>query len=132
MRLVFGVHNHQPVGNFDHVIAEVFALAYEPFLQRLEAHPHVRLCMHHTGPLWEWIARHRPEYLSRVAVLVKAGRVEILGGAFYESILPIIPEADRRGQIELMSETVRERFGSRHIRFPQVPAVEGRSSTACA
>ncbi len=111
MRLVFGVHNHQPVGNFDHVIAEVFTLAYQPFLEQLEAHRHVRLCMHHTGPLWEWIGRHRPEYLSRLAALVQADRVEILGGAFYESILPVIPEADRQGQIELMSETVRERFG---------------------
>jgi hypothetical protein len=111
LRLIFGVHNHQPVGNFDHVIAEVFALAYQPFLERLEANRHVRLCMHHTGPLWEWLARHRPEYLSRLAALVQAGRVEILGGAFYESILPMIPEADRRGQIQLMSEAVRERFG---------------------
>jgi alpha-amylase/alpha-mannosidase (GH57 family) len=113
LKLVFGIHNHQPVGNFDHVIAEVYRRSYEPFLARLEAHPNIRLCMHHTGPLWEWLEANQPRYLDRIAALVKAGRVEILGGAFYEPILPMIPAVDRLGQIQLMTEKVQERFGTR-------------------
>jgi hypothetical protein len=31
----FGVHIHQPVGNFDHVIDEHVREAYAPFLERL-------------------------------------------------------------------------------------------------
>ena len=112
MKLILGVHNHQPVGNFDHVIADVYAKAYLPFIDRLERHPQIRLCMHHSGPLWEWIEANRPEYLERLAELVRAGRLEILGGAFYEPILTAIPEADRLGQIRMMTEAVRERFGA--------------------
>ncbi len=112
MKLVLGIHNHQPIGNFDHVFADVFQKSYLPFLEVLEAHPAIRLCLHHSGPLWEWLERNRPEYMDRLAALVAGGRVEILGGAFYEPILPAIPEADRLGQIEMMSRAVRERFGT--------------------
>src|SRR5690606_38512572 len=39
--------------------------------------------------------------------------VELLGGAFYEPILPVIPEEDRVGQILLMSNWLERRFGVR-------------------
>ena len=47
----------------------------------------------------EWLDAHHPEYLDRLARLVAAGRIEIIGGAFYEPILAMIPRRDRIGQI---------------------------------
>ena len=44
----------------------------------------------------EWLDARHPEYLDRLAGLVAAGRIEIIGGAFYEPILTMIPAARPR------------------------------------
>ena len=93
------VHNHQPVGNFGWVIEEVFEKAYEPLIGALERHPGVRLALHYTGPLLEWMAAERPESIARLRALVARDQVEILGGGLYEPILVALPEHDRRGQL---------------------------------
>jgi len=113
IQFVFGLHNHQPVGNFGHVFAEAYDKAYHPFLELLEFYPAFRVCLHHTGPLLLWLADNRPQYLERLGALVDRGQVELLGGGFYEPILPIIPEADRIGQIEAMSTWLDMVFGIR-------------------
>jgi len=111
MKLVFGVHDHQPVGNFGWVIEQIYDQSYAPFLDVAERHSDLRFCLHVTGPLFEWLDAQRPAWLDRVRALVAAGRVEILGGGFYEPILAAIPEPDRIGQILLMADRMRERLG---------------------
>ncbi len=113
IQFVFALHDHQPVGNFDHVFAHAYDVAYLPFLELLESFPAFRVCLHHTGPLLQWIAKNRRTYLERLGVLVQRGQVELLGGAFYEPILPVIPEADRIGQIVAMSDWIEAVFGRR-------------------
>jgi alpha-amylase len=54
---------------------------------------------------------HHPEYLERVQTLVDRGQLELLSGGFYEPILPVIPEADRIGQIRKQSDWLATRFG---------------------
>jgi 4-alpha-glucanotransferase len=102
--LVLVVHDHQPVGNFDGVFASAYADAYEPFLGFLERRPRLRIALHTSGPLLQWIALHRREYLARLRSLVERGQVELWGGGFFEPILPAIPEIDRRGQIRAMAD----------------------------
>ena len=58
--LALAIHNHQPVGNFGWVFAEVYDRAYLPMLEALERHPGVRLSLHYTGPLLEWLEAERP------------------------------------------------------------------------
>ncbi len=110
MRLLLGIHNHQPVGNFTHVMEQAYQDAYLPFLEALERHPRIRLSMHHSGPLLEFLEIHHPDYLSRIGRLIAEGRVEAVGGAFQEPILPAIPEADRRDQIIRMRQWLREKW----------------------
>jgi len=43
IHLALAIHNHQPVGNFDHVFEQVYHEAYEPFVALLERHPGVRM-----------------------------------------------------------------------------------------
>ena len=78
--LALAIHNHQPVGNFGWVIAEVYGQAYLPMLEALERHPSVRLALHYSGPLLEWLRVERPEFIDRLAALVARDQVEILGG----------------------------------------------------
>ncbi len=111
INFLFGIHDHQPVGNFEWVFEESYQKCYKPFLDVLEKHPKVRCAMHHTGPLLEWIEQNRPKYLDRLRKLVESKQIELLGGAFYEPILPIIPEKDAIGQIQYMSQYLKEKFG---------------------
>ncbi len=112
-RLVIGIHNHQPVGNFDHVFAWAYDRSYEPILATLEAYPKVRVAFHHSGPLLEWIEANRPEYLDRLGEMVERGQVELMGGGFYEPILVVLSERDRQRQLERMNRFLEQRFGRR-------------------
>jgi alpha-amylase len=110
--LALVLHNHQPVGNFGWVIAEAYERSYEPLLAALERHPRIRLGLHYTGPLLDWITAERPSFLERLAALVAANRVEILGGGYYEPVLASLPERDRLVQLRTMADVV-ERIGGR-------------------
>lgn len=111
--LVLIVHDHQPVGNFDHVFRQAHDDAYGPFLEFLEHHPELRLALHTSGPLLQWLALHQSDYLTRLRALVERGQVELWGGAFFEPILPAIPELDRRGQIRAMADWLELELGRR-------------------
>ncbi len=112
VKLVLAIHNHQPVGNFDSVLEEAYRLSYAPFFDVLERHPGVRVAAHFSGILYDWLEKTHPDYLDRLAALVKAGRLEILSGGYYEPILALLPEEDRRGQVNMMRDYVRKRFGA--------------------
>ncbi|MBI5638084.1 MAG: DUF1926 domain-containing protein [Nitrospinae bacterium] len=111
--LMIGLHNHQPVGNFDHVFSESYDQCYLPTLETLERYPHLKISLHHSGPLIEWIERHKPEYIKWMRGMVKRGQVEILSGGFYEPILSSLPERDAVGQLEMMNRWVEKNFGVR-------------------
>ena len=111
--LALALHNHQPVGNFGWVLAEVFDQAYLPMIEALERHPGVRLSLHYTGPLLDWLVAERPEAIARLRALVDRGQVEILGGGFYEPVLASLPERDRIGQLLRMGDELEGLFGRR-------------------
>jgi alpha-amylase len=113
LQLIIVIHNHQPVGNFDHVVEEAYERSYRPFLEVLERRPELRIGLHNSGCLWEWLEHHHPDYGDRVGRLVERGQVELLGGGFYEPILPLLPARDRRGQLERMGRFLEGRFGVR-------------------
>jgi alpha-amylase len=109
----FGVHNHQPIGNFEGVLREATARAYRPFLERLRARPEVRLTVHCTGSLLAWLREHEGATFDLLAAVVATGRVELLTGGFYEPILAVLPDPDKRGQIERLSAFLKAEFGVR-------------------
>jgi alpha-amylase len=111
LALVF--HNHQPVGNFGWVIAEVFEQAYRPLVELLSRHPSVRCALHYSGPLLEWIDRERPGFVDLLRALVERGQVELLGGGWFEPILVALPERDRAAQLGRMADELAVRFGRR-------------------
>jgi 4-alpha-glucanotransferase len=112
IRLVLALHNHQPVGNFDHVFQQAYDDSYRPFLDVFERYESLKMSLHVSGSLMEWLDVHRPEYVDRLASLVDQGRVEILGGAFFEPILSLIPARDRVGQIRSYTRWLQNRLGA--------------------
>ena len=106
------LHNHQPVGNFDFVFENAYRDSYQPFLDVFEPFESLRLSLHTSGPLLEWLDEHHPDYLDRIARLVAAGRIEILGGPYYEPILTMLTPHDRRGQMTRYRRRLADRFGA--------------------
>jgi alpha-amylase len=111
--LIIGVHCHQPLGNFDSVFREAYENAYLPFIQSIEKRPKIRVCLHYSGCLLDWLCKERPEFIERIKVLVMSGRVEIMSGGYYEPILPLIPDRDKLGQIRMMNDLIQSKFGIR-------------------
>jgi len=130
-QLVLLVHAHQPVGNFDSVFEHAYTQAYLPFLETLARHPSIRVGLHYSGPLLEWIERVHPEYFDRLRVLVKRGQTEMVGGGFYEPILVAIPLQDRQEQITRLADYIEKHFETRprgawlaeRVWEPQLPPV---------
>jgi len=112
IRLVLTLHNHQPVGNFDGVFEQAYQESYRPFLDVLDDYPSLPISLHVSGSLMEWLDANHPEYVDRLASLVAAGRIEIVGGAYYEAILPMIPPRDRVGQITRYTQWLQQRLGA--------------------
>src|SRR6266852_4662884 len=105
------LHNHQPVGNFPWVFQQVYQEAYLPRIEGLEKHPGVRLSLHYTGSLLDWIEEAQPEFLERIAALVRRNQVELISGGYYEPILPSIPDRDKIAQIRRLNERLFRDFG---------------------
>ena len=107
------LHNHQPVGNFPWVFQQVYEEAYLPMIEALERHPEVRLSLHYTGSLLDWMEEAQPAFLLRLALLVKRQQVEIVSGGYYEPILSSIPDTDKVAQIRRLTERIQRVFGTR-------------------
>jgi alpha-amylase len=140
IHLALAIHNHQPVGNFDHVFEQAYREAYQPFVELLERHPGVRMAFHYTGPVFEWLLVHEPTLMERVRAMAQRGQLEIIGGAYYEAILVSIPDADKHAQLRKLSERVAEYFGQRptgmwlaeRVWEPYLPLPIGRAGLSWA
>jgi alpha-amylase len=113
VNFAFGIHNHQPLDNFDSVIEDAFQTAYQPFLNVLREFDKVRVNLHISGPLLEWLQAHHPAYIDDLKDLVGTHRAEILTSGLYEPVLTLLPEEDRLGQINAYSERLHRLFGMR-------------------
>ncbi len=111
LKLLLGVHNHQPVGNFEHVMEHAFQQAYRPFVEVLDEFPSFKITYHFTGPLLLFLEAQHPEFLKTLAHQVRRRQAEIVVSGFYEPVLVSIPEADRLGQIQRARRYVKRRFG---------------------
>src|SRR5215210_4035666 len=111
IRFVFGLHLHQPVGNFDHVFEQHVADVYRPILERLSGRGFLPVVLHLSGPLLEWLEAHNTAYLDFLGRLVSDGKVELLLAGFYEPVLATLPRTDRVEQIQWMREAIQRRFG---------------------
>lgn len=113
IRFVLALHNHQPIGNFTGVMEQAYQESYRPFLDVFERYPTLKIALHTSGSLMEWLASAHPEYLDRLSELVAAGKIEIIGGAFYEPILAMIPRRDRIGQIRAYTAWLERRLDAK-------------------
>lgn len=113
VKLIFGTYNSQPAGSDDYQFEKAYQEAYKPFLTVLYNFPKTRVVLFYSGILLEWFEKNHPEFIMLLNEMVKRRQVELLGSGFYDPILPMIPTADRIGQIELLTTYIRKSFGKR-------------------
>ncbi len=94
------------------MIEDAYQKSYGPFVRALLDHPRFRLSLHFSGILLEWLEKHHPEYFQQLRELVDRGQIELVGGGYYEPILPAIPDPDKIAQVRKLADYLREHFGS--------------------
>ncbi len=111
--LLFGVHAHQPVGNFSSVLTDAHVRCYRPFLQTLYRYPDFRFAVHFSGWLLDYLMQHFPDDMALLHEMVARQQVELFGAGDTEPVLAVIPNRDRIGQIEAFSDKLATKLGQR-------------------
>jgi alpha-amylase/alpha-mannosidase (GH57 family) len=135
IKFAIGIHNHQPIGNFDFVFEDAYQKAYLPFLEVLAKHPRIKIALHYSGYLFEWLLNRDLQFGVRLKNLVASGQVEMMSGGYYEPILVNIPDEDKFGQIEKLNKFVKQHTGydpvglwlAERIWEPQLPKMLAQS-----
>ncbi len=108
--LLFGIHMHQPVDNFEWVIELAITSCYEPFFEVMSRYPSFRFSVHCSGWLMEQIEKLRPLLYEKIVALAKSGAIEFFSAGYYEPILSVIPSQDRVGQIQHLNTSIKKNF----------------------
>jgi 4-alpha-glucanotransferase len=111
--LLFGVHAHQPAGNFEHVIDDAHARCYKPFIETVHGYPDFKLSVHFSGWLLDYLIKRYPADMAKLREMVERGQVEMFGGGDTEPVLASIPERDRRSQLTALSDRLESTLGQR-------------------
>ena len=99
--LVLCIANTQPPGATGADVRRACDRAYFPLLDLLDEYATIRVSMHWSGQLLEWMEMHAPDRLEQLLKLARSGRIEILGGLHGGALLPSLPERDAVGQMQL-------------------------------
>ena len=111
--LLFGVHAHQPVGNFPEVMEDAHQRCYKPFLETVHRYPDFKFALHSSGWLLEWLFNNHPEDMNLLREMSARGQVEFFGAGDMEPVLAVIPTRDRMSQLAAMADRLEQYFGQR-------------------
>jgi alpha-amylase len=103
-------HFHQPVDNFPWVFEDVYKKSYEPLIDRIFLFPDVKITLHFSGNLLEWLLNKKPEFIDKLRSMARRGQIEIIGGGYYEPIFAIIPYRDKIAQMKKLSNLIKNEF----------------------
>lgn len=105
-------HIYQPPAWDEAIIRRACTEAYEPLVAILQAHPNVKITLNVTGALIDQlVALGLGSVLQNIRRLAERGQIELVGSAKYHPILPLLPMAEARRQIELQQAACRQVFG---------------------
>lgn len=95
-------HFYQPPTQIPLVLEKICNESYRPLLRVLNQNPHARATLNINGVLLEMLRDygHR-DILRSLRVLADKGEVEFTGSGKYHPILPLLPQEERKRQIEL-------------------------------
>ncbi|MCL6646624.1 MAG: hypothetical protein K6U88_16990 [Dehalococcoidia bacterium] len=106
------LHFYQPPTQTHDVLVKVAEESYRPLIAVLRAHANARVAVNLQGVLADLLLEHGlGDVVAGLRELAEAGLVEFVGSGKYHPILPLIPEAERKRQIQENARTNRAALG---------------------
>ena len=94
------IHFHQPVGQFGFVYEKAYEKSYFPLISYLFHFPKIKVNLHFSGPVLEWLDANKPEIFTDYLIpMIERKQAEIVTGGYYEPILASIADEDKINQI---------------------------------
>lgn len=109
--LILGSHAHFSPSMGEEDFEDLYRTKLKPFITALNQHTKIQAVLRYSGPLLCKLEQKKPEFFLLIKELAARKRLEILGGGFYEPLLPFLPPADKIGQIEMFTTYIRKNFG---------------------
>jgi hypothetical protein len=113
IQFILGSHHHIPYGAGNDAFEAVYHRTLKPFISTLYKYPKIQATLHYSGVLLHWLEQAHPELFMLIGDLIARKQIELLGGGFYEPLMPLLPLSDKIGQIELLTTYLRKQFGKR-------------------
>lgn len=110
---IFGIHCHQPIGNFGDVFETAYQKAYKPLIDFFYNNEDMKFCAHFSGILLEWFLKNKKDFIQKLQNMSQRHQLEIIGGGYYEPILATISREDRILQIEKLNNFCENILGQR-------------------
>jgi len=106
------LHFYQPANAEFYNIRKALDKSYWRLLRLMEEHPNLKMTFNVSGCLLERLEEAKEkDFLDRLKFLVKKGRVEITGTAYYHGFLPLLPEIEIIRQIKDNEKILKRTFG---------------------
>ncbi|MFA5131517.1 MAG: polysaccharide deacetylase family protein [Patescibacteria group bacterium] len=106
------LHFYQPANAEFYNIRKALDKSYWRLLRLLEEHPEIKMTFNISGCLLERLLEAKEKaFLERLKFLVKKGRIELTGSAYYHGFLPLLPEEEVIRQIKENEKMLRKVFG---------------------
>jgi alpha-amylase len=112
-RIILGTYNHIPEGAGESDFESAYQVCWRPFLSVLYRFPEISAALHYSGTVLIWLEKRHPEFLMLLDEMSLRKQIEILGGAFFAPLMPVIPGSDRLGQIEMLTTFLRKTFNKK-------------------
>ncbi|MHA1987571.1 MAG: alpha-amylase/4-alpha-glucanotransferase domain-containing protein, partial [Promethearchaeota archaeon] len=71
------LHFHQPVDNFPWVFEDVYKKSYEPLINHIYQFPEVKITLHFSGNLLEWLLENKPDFINKLKIMARRNQIEI-------------------------------------------------------
>jgi hypothetical protein len=126
---VLGFNAHLPLGASDAFFEDMYETKLKPFFQTLYQFSNIPAALHFSGSFLYKIDRIHSELSSLVNKLVARKQVEMVGGGFYEPMMPLLSHHERMGQIELLTTYLRKSFNKR-VTGAYIPDIAWEQSIA--
>ena len=113
MKMILGFYSQQLEGANRESVERVVNSALKSLLQKLYNNKSLKINLHISGFLMEWIEINQPEINTLINTLVRKGQLELLSSSFYGSTLSLLPRSERSSHIEKTTTFIRKRYSKR-------------------
>ncbi|AGT44923.1 alpha-amylase/4-alpha-glucanotransferase domain-containing protein [Treponema pedis] len=111
IEICFTLHTDYSV--IDAISKSDYTQIYKDIFSNLYGAPSIPFSFALSGGFLEWAQKENSHFFNVLSEMLKRKQIEIIGNAFYEPLLSMIPPSDLIGQIEYMTDILRKHFYKR-------------------